>query len=208
MSPYLPWWVTAILLAAITLGFYLTLHRTLGVSGFWTRVVVPGLSGGESEVDELFRKNPKMLNDALMAATVAEFGKEEVAKYISSRHGSTDISPATALTPRVPRSALIMFLIMLIIGGVIGGMVQNKVGFQLTLGEVHTKLFGSGFATPIMLFFGGLMVGFGTQMSGGCTTGHGLSGFSRFVPSSMVATMIFFTSAIIFSMIASFFGGL
>ncbi len=207
MDPYLPWWVTAILLAAITLGFYLTLNRTLGVSGFWTRVVVPSLSGGEGEVDDLFRKNPKMLNDALMAATVAEYGKEEVSKYISSRHGATDINPKTVLAPRVPRSVLIMFLIMLVVGGLIGAIIKNKLGFQLTLGDVHTKLYGSGIATPIMLFFGGLMVGFGTQMAGGCTTGHGLSGFSRFVPSSMIATMIFFTSAIVFSMIASFFGG-
>jgi hypothetical protein len=39
MTEYLPWWMTAILLAFVTLGFYFANNRTLGVSGSWARVV-------------------------------------------------------------------------------------------------------------------------------------------------------------------------
>ena len=39
MTTYLPWWITAISLALVTLGFYFANNRPLGVSGSWTRVV-------------------------------------------------------------------------------------------------------------------------------------------------------------------------
>ena len=47
----------------------------------------------------------------------------------------------------------------------------------------------------IALLFGGKMVGFGTQMAGGCTSGHGLSGSAQLIPASLLSTAIFFGSA-------------
>jgi uncharacterized protein len=37
----------------------------------------------------------------------------------------------------------------------------------------------------------GLLVGFGTRMSGGCTSGHGVCGVSRLSPRSLLATLTF-----------------
>ena len=37
----------------------------------------------------------------------------------------------------------------------------------------------------------GLLVGFGTSMGTGCTSGHGVCGISRLSPRSMVATVVF-----------------
>jgi uncharacterized protein len=37
----------------------------------------------------------------------------------------------------------------------------------------------------------GLLVGFGTRMSGGCTSGHGVCGIGRLSPRSMLATAVF-----------------
>ncbi|NGX14996.1 YeeE/YedE family protein [Wenzhouxiangella sp. XN24] len=45
------------------------------------------------------------------------------------------------------------------------------------------------------LVIGGLLVGFGTQLGGGCTSGHGVSGISRFSARSIAATVLFMTSA-------------
>jgi hypothetical protein len=53
----------------------------------------------------------------------------------------------------------------------------------------------------LSLLFGGMMVGFGTQMAGGCTSGHGLSGCSRLIPSSLLATVVFMLSAISLSLL-------
>ena len=44
---------------------------------------------------------------------------------------------------------------------------------------------------PVWLILGGLIVGFGTRLGSGCTSGHGVCGIARLSPRSIVATMIF-----------------
>jgi uncharacterized protein len=43
----------------------------------------------------------------------------------------------------------------------------------------------------------GLLVGFGTRMGNGCTSGHGVCGFARFSARSIVATLVFMGAAIV-----------
>jgi uncharacterized protein len=43
----------------------------------------------------------------------------------------------------------------------------------------------------------GLLVGFGTRLSGGCTSGHGVCGIARLSPRSLVATAVFFVTAMV-----------
>lgn len=46
--------------------------------------------------------------------------------------------------------------------------------------------------TPLPLFvLAGLLVGFGTALGSGCTSGHGICGISRLSPRSIVATLVF-----------------
>ena len=58
-----------------------------------------------------------------------------------------------------------------------------------------------------MTIAGGLLVGFGTRMGSGCTSGHGICGISRLSPRSMVATIIFVALGMVvatgFSMVMS-----
>ncbi len=42
-----------------------------------------------------------------------------------------------------------------------------------------------------MIAAAGLIVGIGTQMGSGCTSGHGVCGLSRFSPRALVATLTF-----------------
>ena len=44
---------------------------------------------------------------------------------------------------------------------------------------------------------GGLLVGFGTRMGNGCTSGHGVCGFARLSARSIAATVIFMGTAVI-----------
>ena len=46
-------------------------------------------------------------------------------------------------------------------------------------------------AATATLVIGGLVVGFGTRMGGGCTSGHGVCGLSRLSMRSIVATLTF-----------------
>jgi hypothetical protein len=51
--------------------------------------------------------------------------------------------------------------------------------------------------TTALLIVGGLIVGFGTAMGGGCTSGHGVCGMSRFSLRSITATMTFLVAGIV-----------
>jgi uncharacterized membrane protein YedE/YeeE len=50
-------------------------------------------------------------------------------------------------------------------------------------------------SSPVLLIIGGLLVGFGTRLGSGCTSGHGVCGLARLSPRSMVATVTFMVLA-------------
>jgi uncharacterized protein len=52
-------------------------------------------------------------------------------------------------------------------------------------------------ASLITVVAAGLLVGFGTRLSNGCTSGHGVCGIARLSPRSIAATMIFMAAAIV-----------
>lgn len=50
---------------------------------------------------------------------------------------------------------------------------------------------------PGLLIVGGLLVGFGTSMSNGCTSGHGVCGMARLSKRSIVATLTFLSAGLV-----------
>ena len=62
-------------------------------------------------------------------------------------------------------------------------------------------------STPTLII-AGLLVGFGTRMGSGCTSGHGVCGMSRLSPRSIIATLTFMlTGALTVGIVTQFFGG-
>ncbi len=54
----------------------------------------------------------------------------------------------------------------------------------------------------------GLLVGFGSRMGNGCTSGHGVCGFARFSRRSIAATLVFMGAAIVtVALVRHGFGG-
>lgn len=51
--------------------------------------------------------------------------------------------------------------------------------------------------TVLILFLGGLLIGFGTRYAGGCTSGHAISGLSNFQKPSLIAVIGFFIGGLI-----------
>ena len=51
--------------------------------------------------------------------------------------------------------------------------------------------------TPWHAAIGGLIVGFGTKLGSGCTSGHGVCGIGRLSPRSIVATLTFMATGIV-----------
>ena len=52
-------------------------------------------------------------------------------------------------------------------------------------------------ASPLMMIVAGLLVGFGTRLGSGCTSGHGICGMSRLSKRSIVATGTFMLAGFI-----------
>ncbi len=73
-----------------------------------------------------------------------------------------------------------LFLAAFIYGAVSGTTVEVALPHRLEL-----------------MIVGGLLVGFGSRLGGGCTSGHGVCGVSRFSKRSIVATAVFMAAAIV-----------
>ena len=52
-------------------------------------------------------------------------------------------------------------------------------------------------ASPFMMIVAGILVGFGTRLGSGCTSGHGICGLSRLSKRSIVATLSFMLTGFI-----------
>ena len=70
----------------------------------------------------------------------------------------------------------------------------------LPLGALVVMLASGGiearFASPLTLAIAGLVVGVGTRLGSGCTSGHGVCGVSRLSARSVVATLVFMATGI------------
>jgi len=62
--------------------------------------------------------------------------------------------------------------------------------------------------SPASLIVAGLLVGFGSRLGNGCTSGHGVCGISRLSPRSLAATLTFMaTGALTVFIVQTWFGG-
>ena len=77
----------------------------------------------------------------------------------------------------LPRSSAWLFVL---------GLPLGALAIALATGGLPAN-----FASPVTLGIAGLIVGVGTKLGSGCTSGHGVCGMSRFSQRSIVATFTF-----------------
>jgi uncharacterized membrane protein YedE/YeeE len=76
----------------------------------------------------------------------------------------------------------------------LGGLVLAGAVAKLALGEaIAFELRGGAW----QMIVAGLLVGYGTQLGNGCTSGHGICGIGRLSPRSIVATLCFMATGAI-----------
>ena len=107
------------------------------------------------------------------------------------------------------------------ISGIVGQLLQRdtqdrdwRLAFFLGLvaaGVVAAIAFphavgGTPVATPLVVV-AGLLVGFGTRMGNGCTSGHGVCGISRLSRRSITATLVFMAAAAATVLVVRALGG-
>ena len=86
---------------------------------------------------------------------------------------------SNALTEKENKFDNLLFLIGLIIAPIIYSIFSNG-GVNISISNSY-----------VLMIAAGLLVGIGTRVSGGCTSGHGISGIGRFSLRSIVATITF-----------------
>jgi len=92
------------------------------------------------------------------------------------------------------------------VSGILGGLLRPRAGeapaqIAFVAGLIAAPLLMRAAGAPPppltieaslpVLIVGGLLVGFGTRLGGGCTSGHGVCGLSRGSPRSLVAVAVF-----------------
>jgi hypothetical protein len=208
MSSYWPWWAGAVGLALVTINYTLTTDRSFGVSSAWDRVLHWRRERELERTEEEF-EDDRALAEALTAATAEHFGPGPGAAAMSQApYGGTqaldpavepaadDGPPATSLRP-VPLVTQAALLVSIFLGGLIAAVTSGRFHLRFDMGPGFRNLVTANPITMVaLLFVGGVLVGFGTRLAGGCSSGHGLSGCGRLRPVSIVATAVFFGTAV------------
>jgi uncharacterized membrane protein YedE/YeeE len=96
------------------------------------------------------------------------------------------------------------------ISGIFGGLFAAadrgwRIAFLVGLVLAPLTAMLAGYRVPVpemptswgLIVAAGLLVGFGTRLGGGCTSGHGVCGIARLSPRSVVATCVFMAAAVV-----------
>jgi uncharacterized membrane protein YedE/YeeE len=193
MIPHWPFWLGAIGLAGVALLHWLGLGRLMAVSGSFSAIVNRARNGAAQPGLESMSEDD--LIAAMRTATAAEFGAEALEALPVA-------TPARAIVARTSLGNHTIFLLGLVGGGFLSAALAGA--FQVTPGLRSAELGSilgthSALATLPLCAIGGVLVGFGTRMASGCTSGHGLCGVSRLQVGSLAATTAFFGTGIVVS---------
>ena len=82
---------------------------------------------------------------------------------------------------------------LFLVGLILGPLIYSLISGQEVIISISSSL--------ILLIIAGALVGFGTRLSSGCTSGHGISGISRFSLRSIIATITFMIVGILIVLI-------
>jgi len=120
---------------------------------------------------------------------------------------STGLESLCALGSRLPYFARgelagkgawrLPFLAGLVLGGALSAVLAGGWQPLMDLGRFD-RVLGGG--TPLKIgwmFGGGLLIGLGTRISGGCTSGHGVFGMANLERASWIAVVTFFAAGVL-----------
>ena len=104
--------------------------------------------------------------------------------------GISGVFSGIAFAPRGDKLWRILFVVGLVIAPLIYQVISGRA-----------PAFNLDANTPLIIT-GGLLVGFGTRLGSGCTSGHGICGISRLSPRSIVSVLIFMAAGVLTVMAA------
>lgn len=202
LEGYWPFWLGALGLSSTAFGFCYFMKTPLGVSGFFRKVIFFRSNLKEERMKASMKANQASVQAALEQATAAHMAQlSEADRKLLEAHKPSPKTKRTGKAGVVSLSASAIYLIFIIVGGFLGQSLSGSWALEFQPGQAfHSLVAGPQLFIPVLIV-GGILVGFGTAMSGGCTSGHGLSGTARLQPGSLVSTASFFGTAILVAFI-------
>ncbi len=85
----------------------------------------------------------------------------------------------------------VYFIGGIILGGFISSVFSGNAGFTAEMGSFTAIIGWPALAGAVYFFTGGLLLGLGARMAGGCTSGHSIHGTANLHISSILATIMF-----------------
>jgi uncharacterized protein len=198
MISYWPWWAGALALGTLTVAYWVVLRRPLGVSGLVGRFVE---IAGEIEV----ARAPVVASDDDVSSALDAATRETFGGPVPDPAATPVAPPARVGRPLGSRIDIFdagAFLLALAAGGLLSRLVGGGPPAGAGLGPEFERLFGGGARAVLVLALGGGLVGLGTSLADGCSTGHGLTGSARLQPGSLLSTASFMSSAVAVSLLA------
>jgi uncharacterized protein len=206
ISSYWPWWLGALSFFSIAMAHYYFMGTVFGVSGS-VKESIKFRPGQKNDSPAKVLKDQDVLEEMMLLATMKEFGEEELKEFTADIEKEDKKNKIIFL--RVPQTCHITFLIFIMAGGFLSRILQNETfSLHTDMGDFYTSIHGKDIEMIIILLIGGIMLGFGTTMAGGCTSGHGLNGCGRFQKGSLAATFIFFSIGISVTFLLKYLKGI
>lgn len=127
-------------------------------------------------------------------------------KRLGISTGFENVCALVLKSPYFRRAALVgtaVWRLPILAGLVLGGALSAILGGGWApiwdLGMFDTVIGGGPVVKVAWMFVGGLFIGFGTRMAGGCTSGHGIFGMANLEPSGLIATCCFMGAGVLTS---------
>jgi len=202
-----PAWLGGLCVALIAVAYPVLTGRLLGVSGLYD-LLLTSLRRRPAEETQTVSSMAE-LEAALAAATLEAFGDDVVADdepgAVSGASGP-EVAQVLAATLSPTRTRP-LFLVGLILGAALASLSAGDSWTLTSLGSHFDERFGGDLAVGVVsLFVSGCMIGLGTRIAGGCTSGHGISGLACFQVGSFVSTATFWSTGTLVAWL--FFWGL
>ena len=177
-----PWWLGGLGVGFVAAAYPLFSGRLLGVSSMYAALF---------ELRSRASVSDSAIERALIEETEAEFGP----------HLPSGSEPRGQVALGRLRSDCERFRPLFLLGMVAGAAVVSASSDQwhasLSLGSRFDARYGELGLVPLLVLLGsGILIGFGTRLGAGCTSGHGISGVARGEPGSLLTTAVFWATAL------------
>lgn len=129
--------------------------------------------------------------------------------YVGNRRlgvstGFENVCSLVVHTPYFTRKAItgsndwrLPLLAGLLLGGVLSAVLAGGWETTWALGRFDAEIGWGNGGKLLWMFGGGLLIGFGTRLAGGCTSGHGIFGLSNLEIPSLVSTVSFMAAGVV-----------